>query len=331
MIETAISISVNRKSDIELIKDILVGESIDTPIIIVEYEDNFLISLSSDYEHWELDLAILNLFPAYQFVTQGNNGRKEIRLEITRYQSEFSTTDWGSPIENPLNETKYLVKASPSRPVRFSPLIEVLFGKDTRSYYVNIVAGKNTATGEQGFLLLDNFSEKNQNGNPPILKDKLYSSPQDAFHRGIDKIEDIAKEDFLNYFEVKKKGRREFEKIPRKIIRNFIKGCNSKDHGLIFKNVSKNIVFEISSNWKTETVINNIQDFRNYFESPDEEICQKEFKIRTKWYFDNSDVAINLACYTAKSTDRPKTTINFSRMAFTLNDVNEISKIKWIK
>ncbi|VEH21460.1 Uncharacterised protein [Chryseobacterium nakagawai] len=45
MIETAIRISVNRKSDIELIKDILVGESIDTPIIIVEYEDNFLISL----------------------------------------------------------------------------------------------------------------------------------------------------------------------------------------------------------------------------------------------------------------------------------------------
>jgi len=57
-----------------------------------------------------LDTLILSGFPEYEFITDLEKGRKEIRLQISRYQSELSTDGWGRRIENPLDETKYLIK-----------------------------------------------------------------------------------------------------------------------------------------------------------------------------------------------------------------------------
>lgn len=110
MIETEISIIVNRKTDIDLIQQKIIENNFRFPVYVLEFEEGFQIKTTSDYEEWELDTLILNSFPEYEFTTDLEKGRKEIRLQISRYQSELSTDGWGRRIENPLDETKYLIK-----------------------------------------------------------------------------------------------------------------------------------------------------------------------------------------------------------------------------
>lgn len=71
----------------------------------MEFGENF----TSSYEEWELDKFIINEFPGYESITDLYRGRKEIRVEISRHQSELYTKDWLNPIDKPLNETKYLM------------------------------------------------------------------------------------------------------------------------------------------------------------------------------------------------------------------------------
>ena len=77
MIETEISITVNRKSDITLLEQTIVGNKFQFPVYIREYEFSYQINFTSDYEEWELDTAILNSFPGYEFTTDlEKDGRK---------------------------------------------------------------------------------------------------------------------------------------------------------------------------------------------------------------------------------------------------------------
>jgi hypothetical protein len=62
MIETEISITVNRKPDINLIEQNY-RKQISISTYIREYEFSYQINFTSDYEEWELDTAILNSFP----------------------------------------------------------------------------------------------------------------------------------------------------------------------------------------------------------------------------------------------------------------------------
>ena len=80
MIETQISILINRKSDIELIKNSIVNCKIQFPVYFCEFEENFNANFTSEYEEWELDKEILNCFPDYEFTENLEKGRKEIRL-----------------------------------------------------------------------------------------------------------------------------------------------------------------------------------------------------------------------------------------------------------
>lgn len=160
MIETEITITVNRKSDIEQVQQKIIENKIRFPVYIREFEYSYQINFTSDYEEWEMDTAILSCFPDYEYTTDLERGRKEIRIQIFRYQSELSTDGWGRPIENPLNETKYLVKKSINKSEKFNPKIKVLFEDKEEYYYVNIVNGINKATDEKGFLLLDNLNPK---------------------------------------------------------------------------------------------------------------------------------------------------------------------------
>ena len=153
MIETEIAILVNRKSDIGVVRNELVACKVLFPVYLLEYENYYELNFTSDYEEWELDKAILRCFPEYQFVSEHERGRKEIRIRVSRYQSEFSTDGWGMPIESPLNETKYLVKKSHNVPTHFIPEVKVLFGNEERNYYINIVGGIRHNTDEKGFIL----------------------------------------------------------------------------------------------------------------------------------------------------------------------------------
>ncbi len=54
MIETEISITVNRKPDINLIEQKIIENKFQFPIYIREYEFSYQINFTSDYEEWEL-------------------------------------------------------------------------------------------------------------------------------------------------------------------------------------------------------------------------------------------------------------------------------------
>lgn len=77
MIETEISITVNRKSDITLLEQTIVGNKFQFPVYIREYEFSYQINFTSDYEEWELDTAILNSFHGYEFTTDLEKDEKK--------------------------------------------------------------------------------------------------------------------------------------------------------------------------------------------------------------------------------------------------------------
>ena len=319
MIETEISITVNRKSDITLLEQTIVGNKFQFPVYIREYEFSYQINFTSDYEEWELDTAILNSFPGYEFTTDLEKGRKEIRIQISRYQSELSTDGWGRRIENPLDETKYLVKASVNNPEKFNPKIKVLFEDKEQYYFVNIADGVNSTTEEKGFLLLDHF-KANETDEATFFKDRLYKSPLEAFHSGYYKLSELVDKDFSTYLENKKKEIREIQKQPRKIIRDFINACNSSDESSILKNLDENIVFEVRKNWKTIFEIEGLSKFKEYLNSSDQQLCGKNFKIRSSWSFSLPNVTIGVKYFPPVTEKDMHPTQKYEQIRFVLND-----------
>ena len=294
MIETEITISINRKSDEEMIRQKIVDRKIQFPIYILEYENHYQLNFVSDYEEWELDSAILECFPEYEFTSDLEKGRKEIRLQLSRYQSELSTDGWGRPLENPLKETKYLIKKTNVKQVKFNPKIKVLFEDTEEYYFINIINGINKTSGEKGFLLLNKFKSKNDTDEAEILKDKLYTSPLEAFHSGYYKMQELVNQDFEEYIKNKKKELREQQKVPRKIIRDFINSCNKFEIDGIFKNLEENIIFEKRINWQTKLRVEGIKKLKEYIKSPNQELCSRNLRIRSSWNFNSSNVTIGI-------------------------------------
>jgi hypothetical protein len=314
-VETEITILVNRKSDIDLIKEKIIDSKIQFPVYIFEYENHYRLNFTSDYAEWELDSVILECFPEYELTTDLNRGRKEIRLQIYRYQSELSTDDWGRPIENPLDETKYLVKKSNSKPEKFNPKVNVLFGADEQQYYINIVGGINKATGEKGFLLLDEF-KNNVTNETEILKDKLYKTPHEAFDSGYYKIQELVDNDFKEYIEKKKKELRDIQKIPRKIVRDFINSCNKSENEGIFKDLDENVIYEKRTDWQTELKIEGKEELKKNIESLSQELCGKDFKIRSSWDIKLPVITIGVKYFPTTNDD---------------NEIGNIQQYIWIR
>ena len=320
MIETEITISINRKSDEDLIRQKIIDREIQFPIYVLEYENHYQLNFISDYEEWELDSAILECFPEYEFTSELERGRKEIRLQLSRCQSELSTDGWGRRIENPLNETKYLIKKANNKPERFNPKIKVLFEDTEQHYYINIVDGINKTSGEKGFLLLNEFKTKNDVDEGEILKDRLYKSPLEAFDSGYYKMQKLVSLDFIEYIENKKKGLREQQKVPRKIIRDFINSCNKSENEGIFKNLDESIIFEKRINWQTKVRIEGIKELKEYIKSPNQDLCAKNLKIRSSWDFNFPIVTIGVKFFPV-STDNVKGNIQqYRQIRFELKD-----------
>lgn len=325
MVETNISIAVNRKSDITLLEQTIIGNKFQFPVYIREYEFSYQIDFTSDYEEWELDTLILNSFPEYEFTTDLEKGRKEKRLQISRYQSELSTDGWGRRIENPLDETKYLIKKSVQKTPNFNPKVKVLFGDKEQFYQVNIIDGINEATNEKGFLLLNEFKNI-VNDDTDFFKDRLYKSKIEAFHFGCDKMRKLVDDDFAFYVENEKKKIREIQKIPRKIIRDFIKACNSCDESSILKNLEENITFEERKNWKTIFKTEGLSKFREYLKSSEQQLCGKNFKIRSSWNFNLPNVTIGVKYYPISTDQGEKNISKYEQIKFELAD-NKIVNI----
>jgi hypothetical protein len=303
MIETNITITVNRKPDIELIEQKIIQRKIQSPVYIREYEFSFQVSFTSDYEEWELDSAILNCFPEYEYTEDLERGRKEIRLIISRYQSELSTDDWGRPIENPLNETKYLVKKSVKKAGKFNTKIKVLFEDREQFYFINIVNDINKKTQEQGFLLLNDFKTNNEDNSAEILKDQLYKTSSEAFDSGLHRMSNVVDNDFSLYLENKKKEIEEIQKLPRKIIRDFIKAYNNLDERSILKNLDERLVYERRVIWQTISTTNGLDEFKKFFHSHHQTLSGRNLKI-SSWTIELPRVTISVK-YLPISETRP--------------------------
>lgn len=326
MIETQISILVNRKSDEELIKNSIINCKIQSPIYIFEYEKYFRINITSDYEEWELETEILKYFPDYKFTENLEKGRKEIRLQLSRYQSELCTNGWGKPIEGPLDETKYLVRKSQKASLRFNPKITVLFEDNEKDYYVNIVDGINKSSGEKGFLLLNDFKPVEVINESLILKDRLYKNRSEAFHSGCQKMQNLVSNDFEEYLKDKKREIRKQQRIPRKMIRDFIKSCNKNDFEGILKNLDQNLIFEKRINWKTESVFNGINEFKSYIKSEKQDLCNMEFIIRSSWDLNLPKRVTIGVKYFPDLKNNDKMTLKQREIMFEFQD-NKISRI----
>jgi hypothetical protein len=322
MIETELDIRINRKSDILIIADSLKQQKIQSPIFIMEYENHFQIKLRSNYEEWELDSVLLNLFPDYEFTENVDCRRKEIRLQLSRYQSAFCTDNWGRPIENPLNETKNLIKKSSEKSLRFNPQIKVLFEDNEQQYFINIINGINKKTEEEGFLLLNEFKFKNDKNDVEILKDRLYKTQIEAFDSGYNKIQELVNNDFNKYVEIKKKEKREQQKLPRKIIRYFINSCNKSENEGIFKDLNEDVIFEKRINWQLKIRIEGIKRLKEYLESPSQEFCARNLKIRSSWDFNLSSITIGVKFLTESNNNETvlENILQYSRITFELKD-----------
>ena len=316
MTETQVSIIINRKSDLELIKSCYIKSKIRFPVYICEYEENYTTNFTSDYEEWELDTEILKCLSEYEFTENLEKGRKEIRLQISRYQSELCTDGWGRPIENPLNETKYLIKKSKNKLARFNPRITVLFEGKEQIYFINFVNGINKNTKEKGFLLLNEFRTKNENNESEILKDRLYKTPLEAFHSAQYIMEDTVNRDFEEYLKNKKKEIKKQQRIPRKKIRDFINCCNKNDLDGILNNLDDNIIFEKNIRWETKSEFNGIEEFKDYIKSKDQDLCGMEFKIRSSWNI-NLPASITIGIkYFPDSNKKDNMTLKFRQYMF---------------
>lgn len=312
MVETEVTILINRKSDFDIIRQKVADRKIQVPIYIFEFENHYQLNFVSNYEEWELDSAILEFFSDYEFTTNLASGGKEIRLQISRYHSDFQ-------YEDILDETKYLIKKSNAKPEKFSSKIKVLFDNNEQDYFVNIINGRNKTTGEQGYLLLNEF--KNKSNEAEILKDKLYKTREEAFNSGYFKLQEFVNVDFNNYTENKKKEINKQQKLPRKLIRDFIKSCNNNDISGILKNLGENVIFEKRNNWETVFLIESKEDFRKYVESSNPDFCGRELKIKSSWDFKKSSVTINVHFFPKINDEQiPTNTLQSRRFEFKINE-----------
>lgn len=332
MIETEVTILINRKPDIELVKEKIIDRKILFPIYLFEYESYFKLTFSSDYEEWELDTAILDSLPDYEFTTDLEKGRKEIRLQISRFQSELSTDGWGRPIEDPLNETKYLIRKSKSQTERFNPQVKVFFENQERDYYINIISGIDKTSGKKGFLLLNEFKTNERKSETEFFKDRLYSTPDEAFQFGFYKMQDLVNKDFKQFEENKKKEKRKRERLPRKIIRDFIKASNINDINGLLKNLNENVIFEKRVNWKTEYETKGKSELKKYFESPKQEFCGRDLKIRSSWSFEGSIITIGIKYYPStiqkKGYEEDRSSQEYRRIKFKIEDNSIVAIIE---
>ena len=327
MIETEIVIFLNRKSDIELVKEIILKAKIQFPIYIFEYENHYKLMFISNYEEWEVDNIILDYFKDYEFTSDFSAGRKEIRLQISRRHTDNSTDNWNRPIENPLNETKYLIRKSNSKLKNFKPKIKVLFENTERNYYINIIKGVEKNSGKKGFLILKEFKTDKIDDKIEYYKDRLYITPSEALQFGFYKMQNIVINDFKKFKEKKKKELRKQERIPRKLINDFIKSCNKNDTNGILKNLSNDATYKKRINGNTIFSTKGKDELKKKIITQKIDLCGRELKINSFTNLTNRFVTVWIRFIQKTNTDKENgNKLQFKRFIFEINK-NIISSI----
>lgn len=205
MIHLQTSIILYNKKDIELLEMLLKEWKIDAPIIVIEYETKFKINFTSEYEYWDLDDQITDSLSDYEFTSNLGSGGKKIRMEVSRVQLPFSTDNWGRPLENLINDTKYLIRKHQKVSDNRNSLIRVWFGKENKNYFTNIIEVV-TSKNQEGFAILNDFNQ-NKPKIEEFYKNQFFKEEEDAFWTALNKIERIADEDYKKWKELNKPKR----------------------------------------------------------------------------------------------------------------------------
>ena len=327
MVETYLTINVNRKSDIELIKQTIKQNRVQYPIYIFEYELHYEIRFTSDNEEWNLNTDIEEILPEYNFVTELSSGGSEIRMQISRYQDPFSQDGWGRPIETSVNQTHYLVKRVAEKIEKYSPRVEVLFLGESNQYFIHIINGINKSTDKKGFLILKDFKSFEIQKNREYFTDTLYPGEIEAFQYGYFKLQEQVNLDLEKFKDDQKKAIKAEQKGPRKLVRGFVNSCNEADVESIIKDVGPNFVFERQLDWVCQFRVEGISEMEKYLRSGQHDMFSNNFKIRSSWDFKNNKVFIGVKYYpeTERITEKPKSLI-YRYFSFTLEE-NKITKI----
>lgn len=137
--------------------EIIKSYDFEFPIFFIDLDSTIKIQFTSDYEEYELLADIKNSFKGYELKEKLGLGENTIRLTIHRYQSISSTDGWGRPLENPLDETFFLVKmpASEDQKPQLHPKVIVSYKQELQTYYINLVTAKEDEI--KGFRLIKDF------------------------------------------------------------------------------------------------------------------------------------------------------------------------------
>lgn len=201
MLDISVNITLNNKSDLEKVTEILKRQNIDKPVYIIELSDSYSINFESDYEHFEIDTDLESSFNDYEFVSDLGKGQKQIRIRINRTQSPFSSDGWGRHFNSdPIETTKFFIRRSKKESQTNNDInttFKVLFNDIEKEYTVNAVPGINKATDEKGYILVKNI---NDSGNDTeLIEKKLFKTKSEAFWRGYQLMTSQIEQEFTDY------------------------------------------------------------------------------------------------------------------------------------
>lgn len=210
MLDISIDIRLNNKSDLVKVVDVLKHQYIDKPIYIVELSNSFQIIFDSEYEHFEIETEVANIYPGYEFVSDLDKGRREIKITIHRSKSPFSSDDWGRRFNSDsIETTTYLVRKSRignEKKEEPNQTFRVLFGEIEKEYTVNIVPGINKSTEEKGFIIVKDSNDEKE--KVKLLINQLFYDKSEAFWRGFNLLTEQVERDFDEYSKSLKRKRK---------------------------------------------------------------------------------------------------------------------------
>jgi hypothetical protein len=151
MIDNNFEISV-LKEDFKQVYEIIKAYEFDFPVFLIESETTIGIEFVSVYEEYEFIKDIEESFTGYDFVEKLVPGEHNIKMTVHRSQAHYASF---GVVENPLDETFFLVK-TPSKDKReINPEIGVFHRQEVESYFINII--NDTERDVKGFRTLNDY------------------------------------------------------------------------------------------------------------------------------------------------------------------------------
>jgi hypothetical protein len=200
MLDISVEISLSEKSDIDVLKQIIVANHNESPVYIIELNDGYQVQYGMPYDTNDIQRGILINFPDYEF-TEHPDGRRKVRMVFSTRQSPFSTDDWGRALNTDyIEHTYYLVRKRSKENTSVSEpntTFKVLFGNTEKEYTVHVFPGINKVNNQEGFIVVKSPSEATQ--KPDLLVNKLFNNSTEAFWGGHSQLAEQIEEEFALY------------------------------------------------------------------------------------------------------------------------------------